>query len=335
MSASGYAQTTVESPAQALRNIGLSSRDLMAAINRLGSGLEKISLASPDRSSASTSNPEAASEEHILNTFTRFSELPSELRIKIWSFVCFQPRNVDVFTETLGTIRVSDDTHFDTYKFYSHFCSHPAILHVSKEAREEGLKHYQLEFGTSHHFSIVKISTPPRIYVNFACDRLCLLKPDCFGSDIEDRFQRFIQICRQHGARSLAMNVAQDQHWAFVDVATSWNALEELVLFGSIQNFEFLQNGAPIDFVKPRGIDLYYREEYIEEAAVRQLEIARRGFLALFEMHRDGLQFEIPPQNGITSTKAKEKLMWKAPVVEICHLVVGGKQDANDWAWGR
>lgn len=337
MSDSDYAtQTTTESPAAALRNIGLSSRDLMAAINRLGSSLEILSLAPWDPSTTSESNHEGASEEIVQDTFTCFGQLPSELRIKIWSYVCYQPRNVDIFTDNLGVIRISEDIHFDAYKFYSHFCSHPAVLHICREAREEGLKHYQLEFGTSHHFSIVNISTPPRIYVNFVCDRLCLLKPDCFGSDLEDRFLWFVHICRERGARSLAINVAQDQHWPFVDVATSWNALEELILFGSVQNFEYLHNaGIPIDFVAPHGTGAHNKDEYLEDAAVRQLEIARRDFLALFEMHNDGLKFDMSVDNRNTSTKAKGKPLWKAPVVEICHLVVGGQQDSNGLAWGR
>ncbi|KAE9375634.1 hypothetical protein N431DRAFT_437128 [Stipitochalara longipes BDJ] len=336
MSDSDHARTAIESPASALRNIGLSSRDLMAAINRLGSSLEIIKLAPWDPSAASSFNQESPPEKPEPETFTRFGELPSEIRLKIWRHACFQPRNVDIFTDNLGTIRVSDDTQFDTYKFYSHFCSHPGVLHVCREAREEGLKHYKLEFGTSHHFPIINISTPPRTYVNFACDRLCLLKPGCFGSDLEDRFQRFVQICRERGARSLAVNVAQDQHWPFVDVATSWNALEELVVFGSAQNFELLHNtGVPIDFIEPHGTGVHNRDVYLEEAAVRQLEIARRDFLALFEMHNDGLRFDMSVENGSASSKAKEKLSWKAPVVEIRHLVVGGKQDSNDWAGGR
>jgi 2EXR family len=336
MSDSDYAQTTTESSAAALRNIGLSSRDLMAAINRLGSNLEILSLTPWDSSTASKSYHEADSERSVRDTFTSFGQLPSELRIKIWSYVCFQPRNIDIFTDKLGVIRISDDTYFDAYMFYSHFCSHPAVLHVCREAREEALKHYQLEFGTSYHFSLVDFSTPPRIYVNFACDRLCLLEPDCFGSDLEDRFQRFVQICRDRGACSLALNVARDQHWPFVDVATSWNALEELVLFGSVQNFEYLRvAGVSIDFVEPHGAGAHNKDEYREHAAVRQLEIARRDFLALFEMHNDGLRLDMSIENESTSTNAKEKLLWKAPAVEIRHLVIDGEQDSNYWAWGR
>jgi hypothetical protein len=338
MSDPTHAQATIESPALALRNIGLSSRDLMAAINRMGAGPETVSLASVESTIISSSNQETRAAGHVLVTFPYFGELPSELRIKIWSYICFHPRNVDIHTENLGTIRVCDDVHFNAYKFLSHFCSHPAILHVCREARGEGLKYYQLEFGTSHYFSIVNISTPPRIYVNFSCDRLCLLKPGCFGSDIEDRFHKFVQICKKHGAGSLALNVAQDQHWPFVDVATSWNALEELVLFGSAKKFEYEQNAVGIDFMKSQESGLCsrpeHKEEYIEEAAMRQLEIAKRDFFALFDMHKDGLQFDISFHNGITSAEANEKLLWKAPLVETCRLVIDGKPDANDWAWG-
>ncbi len=314
----------------------------MAAINRRGSGLETIVVASPESSSTSRSYRERASEEHVLDKFTRFSELPSELRIKIWTFVCFQPRNVDIFTENLGAIRVSDDAQFETYRFYSHFCSHPSLLHACQEAREEGLKYYKLGYGTSHHFPFINVSTPPRIYVNFACDRLCLLNADSLKSDLEDRFEKFVEICRKHGARSLAINIAQDQHWPFVDVATSWNTLEELVLFGSSQIFHYLPGGTPIEFMKPRPInDVDYRQACIQEAAVRQiveedavrqLEIARRDYLALFEMHQDGLQLESPSPNRTFTKETQKKLLWKPPIVEICYLVIGEKQDANDWA---
>jgi hypothetical protein len=104
-------------------------------------------------------------------------------------------------------------------------------------------------------------------------------------------------------------------------------------------SFEYEQKPAFIDFIRSQELGLdgppEHREEYIEEAAVRQLEIARRDFLALFEMHRDGLKFDMSFENGISSPNAKEKLLWEAPAVEICRLVVDGKPDANDWAWGR
>jgi hypothetical protein len=94
--------------------------------------------------------------------------------------------------------------------------------------------------------------------------------------------------------------------------------------------------------MKPRPLnDVDHRQACIQEAAVRQiveedavrqLEIARRDYLALFEMHQDGLQFETPSPNGSVTTKKKKELLWKPPVVEICYLVIGGEQDANDWA---
>lgn len=305
----------------------------MAAINRMGLGLGRFNLASDHGSLTSTL--ETISEGIVLTTFSRFAELPFELRLKIWGYVCFHPRNVDIFTESLGMIRVGEPLHFNAYKYYSHFCPHPAILHVCQESREEALKHYQLEFGTSNHFPIITISTPPRIYVNFDCDRLCLLAPDLFGTELERPFQGFVQICKKHGARSLAINVVRDEHWPLVDVATSWNALEELVLFDWTRPFDQLgSTGVSIDFVKPYGVDLYNGDEYLKGAAMRQLEIARRDFLALFEMHKDGLQFDRSHKVGSTSARARETLSWKPPVVEIRHLVVSGKREINDWAIG-
>jgi hypothetical protein len=215
MSTQGQTQANIESPALALRHIGMSSRDLMAAINRMGSGRETVSSSSNRWMEQFTKSPpdqETSSRLNFLDTFSSFGELPSELRIKIWSYVCFHPRNVDIMTEKLGTVRISDSTYADVHKFFSHACSHPAVLQVCRESREEGLKHYQLEFGTSYNSSIINVSTPPQIYVNFTCDRICLLKPECFESEFAGQFQRFVEVCRKNGIRSLAVNVFEDQH---------------------------------------------------------------------------------------------------------------------------
>ena len=99
------------------------------------------------------------------------------------------------------------------------------------------------------------------------------------------------------------------------------------------------QVGVRIDFIKSQELGFYSQsfdfkihQRLIDEAAVRQLEIARRDFLALFEMHREGLQGGLSKEEE-TSSKSREKLLWKAPAVEISHLLVDGKRDSNDWAW--
>ena len=71
----------------ALRNIGLPTRDLMAAINRMEGeyALDQRYLHAP---AVSNSMSPGGS---VLKLFICFGELPSELRIKIWDYVCFHP----------------------------------------------------------------------------------------------------------------------------------------------------------------------------------------------------------------------------------------------------
>jgi hypothetical protein len=320
----------------ALRNIGLPTRDLMAAINRMEAEYE-VDHSWAIQSAQNSSEQPGKSTSTVLKTFSYFGQLPLELRVKIWGHACFHQRNIDIFTEMLGEVRVNEQDmyRFESYKYFSQFCPHPAVMHTCKESREEGLKHYRLEFGTSHSFSIINISTPPRIYVNFACDRLCLLQPDCFGSDKEDRFYTFVSICQQNGARSLALNVAGDQHWGYVGVSTSWDALEEIILFGSSVEFEDVVDNVAIDLIKFQDMTAYcsaeQKEEYLNEATIRHFEVARRDFHALFEMHEKGLLSDFELSNG----KASAQRLWRPPAVELRHLLVQGKLDASDWAWGK
>lgn len=91
------------------------------------------------------------------------------------------------------------------------------------------------------------------------------------------------------------------------------NSLEELVLFDSNINIESESTGIPISFILLKG----HRAELYQDAAERHLEIARRDFLALFEMHRDGLGFN-------RSAKSKKQLLWKEPTVEISRFMIDG-----------
>jgi len=79
-------------------------------------------------------------------TFPHFSEFPAEIRLKIWSHACLFPQNVDIWTEFQKS--EIEDTIFYTQLYERRLSSTavPAILHVSKEAREEGLKHFAMDF---------------------------------------------------------------------------------------------------------------------------------------------------------------------------------------------
>ena len=124
--------------------------------------------------------------------------------------------------------------------------------------------------------------------------------------------------------RYLALNVSGDQHWGYVDVCTTLTSLDEVILFGSSTEFEDVENEAEIDFVKFQDMATYFShdeiEKYLDEAAIRHLEVARRDFHALFEMHEKGLS---------------SGTLWAPPIIELRHLLLDGTLDSSDWAWGR
>ncbi|KAI0596743.1 hypothetical protein F4775DRAFT_584776 [Biscogniauxia sp. FL1348] len=113
--------------------------------------------------------------------FTKFGELPPELRIKIWQHAMPEARIVVIkspYTRNTQTPKSLDEA-------LSHACDDeetwqsttqiPALLHVNAEARYEALKHYILSFGVGGRQS--------RVYVDFSRDTVFFghseLKPEC------------------------------------------------------------------------------------------------------------------------------------------------------------
>ncbi|KAJ9139341.1 hypothetical protein NKR19_g7464 [Coniochaeta hoffmannii] len=70
-------------------------------------------------------------------TFSRFSALPTELRLQIWRLSC-----------TPRVVTVSWDIKAENYRV--HFTTQPAILQVSSESRAEALSRVYTCFWTSH-----------------------------------------------------------------------------------------------------------------------------------------------------------------------------------------
>jgi hypothetical protein len=76
---------------------------------------------------------------------TAFRNLPFEIKLMIWEFVCLLPRNIDLCVEHPGA---SSELPRDRYLWNeSDGCTYcratylpPAILHINQESRAEGLK---------------------------------------------------------------------------------------------------------------------------------------------------------------------------------------------------
>lgn len=103
-----------------------------------------------------------------------FNRLPKEIRLTIWEIVCSVPR--------LIKIRL----HQSAFGFLSSpgAKSPPTVLRICREAREVGLRHYELAFGTRKEekkepFFTVVTTTPDTIWVNWNRD---IILPLCWQS---------------------------------------------------------------------------------------------------------------------------------------------------------
>lgn len=115
-------------------------------------------------------------------TFTCFPDLPLEIRQKTWKHASFFDRDVVVrFQKVTSTSSRKISTYMSTRSsttFYAHQSPTlpPALLHASHEAREEGLRYYQLTFGIQNEYKDggmkVNLTCEPRIYANFVSDRV-------------------------------------------------------------------------------------------------------------------------------------------------------------------
>ncbi|KAI0871970.1 hypothetical protein GGS24DRAFT_37492 [Hypoxylon argillaceum] len=114
-------------------------------------------------------------------TFTKFRDLPPELRIRIWQFAMPEPRTVVI--KSPHTRSKPEPTSLDEIlpsplgaELGWHSTTQiPALLHVNYEARYEALKRYSLSLSIGN--------AQPRVYIDFDRDTLFLgdaeLAPEC------------------------------------------------------------------------------------------------------------------------------------------------------------
>jgi hypothetical protein len=200
--------------------------------------------------------------------FTIFSRLPIEIRLKIWAVASNQsPRTIDIWTDFKRC--EIENTIFYTQWYSSSLAliTPPAILSVSKEAREEALKHYVLEFET--HMTLPKdlsVVMQPRFYINYACDTLL---PRGHWNIVS--FADFASRAERNGLKSLAIDVC-DSFWTenlrdyVAKGAWVFDGLEELVIYDvsgkrmwkesrDLEKFKKRYKGGPRDlgFVELQG----------------------------------------------------------------------------------
>jgi 2EXR family len=72
-----------------------------------------------------------------LETFTLFSQLPIEIRTKVWKLLSFQPRKVKLFFDRPPVI-------LNKRRSIDGQSRIPVVLRICQESRKEGLRHYTL-----------------------------------------------------------------------------------------------------------------------------------------------------------------------------------------------
>ncbi|KAF4123605.1 hypothetical protein GMORB2_6306 [Geosmithia morbida] len=136
--------------------------------------------------STSPSSPDDAAE------FPQFCRLPPELRLKVWEYLV-QPRVVvacclhrgEDDDPNAGESLASRRRELDGRTTGGNAV--PSLLHVNRESRAVGRRHYELTFAwrVSKLLSDTPTSRPPRVYFNFQLDTLLLtgeLEPyDSYG----------------------------------------------------------------------------------------------------------------------------------------------------------
>ncbi|CZR60728.1 uncharacterized protein PAC_10624 [Phialocephala subalpina] len=186
-----------------------------------------------------------------------FNNLPTELRLRIWKKAAFIPRNVDVWNREIFIGKNNQGTAYAvSYRMISR-TPPPAILHVCRESRAEGLKYYMLEFGTTKDFRDFVITSKPKIYINPAVDTVCLPRPQDFlqypMDDTEDveSYGKALDFRSRLGKmklRSLAINVFDTPLLDIDDftsvsmygsiMPTSSNTVEQLILFSDPSSYD-------------------------------------------------------------------------------------------------
>lgn len=179
--------------------------------------------------------------EQKTRTFTCFNELAPELRLRIWKFACFLPRNVCVETDKKLMERLKNnltpDYWVDRVAYHSN-SDPPAVLQACRESRLEAQKHYSLEFGTNvtfsirtgHHSSLrsYNITVPPVVWINWDVDTVWM--PHVPWGEDHEHHDDLAKLFDAKGLKSLALNIP----WGNTDTLYTVPAggrLQELILF--------------------------------------------------------------------------------------------------------
>jgi 2EXR family len=144
--------------------------------------------------------------------FTCFPKLPIEMRLKIWKCAANIPRNVDLWIGAAYSNMSMWGVGSPSHEYIFSTSSPPAILHICRESRHEGLSNYALAFGTEYSVGRNRVTEEATVYVNWEADTICLMNSDIFTAMTAvprkgNCIFNLLEQCIVGGLRALAMEV--------------------------------------------------------------------------------------------------------------------------------
>lgn len=243
--------------------------------------------------------------------FLLFSSLPLEIRLEIWGYASFLPRNIDIWPYYLGGPLTGPFNNFYPHHFVSNN-GIPGLLHTCRESRTVGLQHYVLGFGTSEIINGFSFQTPTRIYVNPVVDRAVEMGRTMNRGMVPVRY--FWEKCREMGISQIALRISEEIniHEIYDIIAVLNHALElkEVVFF---ESREYLDIKGVVDFVE------------VDEGFGDVDDERKTLFLRLISaMQEDEDDLNIEPERWEEGELTRHTLGETDPRVRFAHVYVDG-----------
>ncbi|KAI9644253.1 hypothetical protein NHQ30_007608 [Ciborinia camelliae] len=271
-----------------------------------------------------------------VTTLSRFSRLPTEIRLQIWKLVGSQPRNLDIWQRRVGWLN-EDSVTCLIFRWVT-LTTVPPILHVSRESRAIGLTFYQLAFGYDIQLPHgITFATEPRIYVNWNRDRIVPMQAEKWG------YAAYSALIYPEGSgpnavkmQTVAIRADHHEPGSSILLRDNMRQLDEILVYYDPFLFydRFKSRNLTIEFEEIVGVDLLSNGEKemlesllekMEEEERENDEEVRRALLENRHV-RDELR------NHVVGS-------WTKPIVRLGRMVIHGRErdiiDSTDEIWSH
>ncbi|CAG8957635.1 hypothetical protein HYFRA_00010502 [Hymenoscyphus fraxineus] len=252
-------------PFETLRDGVPVARTLSKSKTNLGSSASTLLRSETSRPAVNMPQTRAqAKKEAVISSAspisTLFPKLPVEIRFQIWDLACQEQRVIGLWGKYVNPVWAHLESK-KTQKEHALFPGKlqvqrfkpPSVLHVSREAREIGLKHYTLAFGTaegSEYQVNEKGVHEPFIYVNWKVDIFFPTSPDAAcGFVTKTKPERYRVAIDEIGALSF-------EPFLWKGGNQEYRYLEEVIVVVPMGNLTFSSIIRRLRFSRPINFDI-------------------------------------------------------------------------------